>query len=110
MLTVNNAGEDQPENPPDMQSTLPAGGEVRQLIEQIDHEAIAMYRGMYGLAETARHAFISARYAVIDKAHSRLGELIGEEATPLVSQMMDTIGVLIECEQALKNGGAHDVL
>ena len=63
-----------------------------------------MCQGMYGLASTARHAFISARYKAIDKAHDRLTELIGHEETDqLVSRLVDSTLAMCLIAQELKD-------
>jgi hypothetical protein len=43
--------------------------EVTQLLHQIEREYIATQRGLTGLAEMAKHAFITARMEQMEKLH-----------------------------------------
>ena len=79
--------------------------EIKDLVTRIDNDAIAMYRGLSGLASTARHDFIASKYASIDQSRIRLVELIGneEEANTLVAKLLDT--TLTMCLEHETKGG-----
>lgn len=64
--------------------------EVARLREQLDAECAAAWEGLYGLAEVAKHAAITARMENIGSLHRKLVEQIGErEATEHLVRAMD---------------------
>jgi hypothetical protein len=65
--------------------------EVLRLKRQIDLEAEASFRGMYGVSSgTSKHAFISARMEHMGILHQRLAHFIGtNDATRYLIQAMD---------------------
>ncbi|HEU5383711.1 MAG TPA: hypothetical protein VFV38_50565 [Ktedonobacteraceae bacterium] len=65
--------------------------EIAHLLDQIELEYLAARRGLTGLAETTRHAFITARMERMGKLHENLQEIIGEDATRLLYERIATI-------------------
>ncbi len=66
--------------------------EVAALKKQIENEYAAACNGLNGIAMTARHAFISARYRRIDQLHTQLAAHVGKStATQIVSEISDKI-------------------
>ena len=53
--------------------------EVTRLRKQIEAEYIAAQRGLEGLAEVARHQYITTRMENMDRYHRQLVGLVGEE-------------------------------
>lgn len=53
--------------------------EVARLLRQIDLEYEAAEQGLNGLAEVARHDFITARMEQIGVYHSDLQQLVGKQ-------------------------------
>lgn len=80
--------------------------EIEQLIQRIDAETLAMCRGLSGLSETAKHTFISHKYAAIGAATEQLADLIGDDAYTLANGIVDAAMVLATAEQAMK-GASH---
>lgn len=64
---------------------------VAQLLNQIESEYIAAQRGLTGFAESARHAAITARMENLGKLHESLRAVIGEDATKLFAERLETI-------------------
>lgn len=65
--------------------------DVAKLLYQIELEYIAAQRGLSGLSETARHAFITARMEQMGKLHEDLREVVGEDATRLFYEHINNI-------------------
>ena len=74
--------------------------EIKRLLEQIDTEQQAMRQGLTGLASVARHDFIQKKQAIIDQAHQRLHELLGDAATQFVADIIDSVNILCDCQEA----------
>ena len=65
--------------------------EVARLLNQIETEYTAATRGLTGFAETARHAAITARMENLGKLHANLRALVGDEATRLLAERIETL-------------------
>jgi hypothetical protein len=63
--------------------------EVAHLLAQIEAEYRSAQSGLTGLAETAKHAFITARMEHIQQWHSQLQQVVGEEAIRLVAERLE---------------------
>jgi hypothetical protein len=64
--------------------------EVAALKERLRLEAEAMYRGMYGYAEVARHEIINRKMESLGKIGEQLRQYLGrEETAKLVIETMD---------------------
>ncbi|MEO9086892.1 MAG: hypothetical protein ABI456_17095 [Ktedonobacteraceae bacterium] len=65
--------------------------EVTRLRNQIEAEYIAAQRGLEGLAEVARHQYITTQMENMDCYHRQLAKLVGEErAIQMVAQVFGT--------------------
>ena len=73
--------------------------EVARLLAQISSEYEAAQRGFSGLAQgTSQHQFITKRMERVGELHSRLHNLLGDEAIALVVAQLDhTTQVNKEC-------------
>lgn len=56
------------------------GSEVAALRQQIADEYEAAARGLHGLANVARHEFVTARYQRMGEIHKQLVDEVGEDA------------------------------
>ena len=66
--------------------------EVARLLAQIGMEYEAAQRGLTGLASgTSNHQFITARMERISDLHTSLQVLVGESATALLAEHLETI-------------------
>jgi hypothetical protein len=65
--------------------------EVAQILQQIEAEYIAAQRGLTGLAEGATHEAISARMENLGKLHEHLRAVVGDDATRLMSERLESI-------------------
>jgi hypothetical protein len=65
--------------------------EVMQILAQIESEYLAASLGLSGLAEAARHAAINARMENIGRLHRSLQAIVGEDATKLIAERLETI-------------------
>lgn len=64
--------------------------EVAQLMHQLDEERKAVWEGMYGLSQVARHQFINAKYEQMMQIADKLSEHVGDdEAMRLLSDAME---------------------
>ena len=75
-----------------MQSSHQNSSEVARILQQIEEEYVAARRGLTGLAECARHAFITARMENIGRLHERLQVLVGDQAMPLLCARLEREG------------------
>jgi hypothetical protein len=75
--------------------------EVAQLLQQVEAEYLAATRGMSGFAVTARHAAITARMENIGWFHERLLAMVGDDATRLLAEYLDTLSI-----ENLSSGGS----
>jgi hypothetical protein len=64
--------------------------EVARLLAQIEAEYRAAQNGLTGFAETARHAFITARMEEIHHLHCNLEKMVGTDAIRLVVERLET--------------------
>lgn len=69
----------------------PNPSEVARLLQQIEREYLAAQRGLTGFAESARHAAITARLENMGKLHESLRAIVGDEATRLMSERLESI-------------------
>lgn len=69
----------------------PNHSEVARLLQQIEAEYLAATRGMSGFAESAKHATITARMEHLGRLHERLQNIVGEDATRLMAERLETI-------------------
>ena len=69
----------------------PNPNEVAHLLKQIETEYLAAQRGLTGFAESARHAAITARLENMGKLHENLRAIVGNEATRLMSERLESI-------------------
>lgn len=66
--------------------------EVIRIRQQIEEECKAAKFGLYGMAETASHAFISARYKRLGVLHDQLKNHVGDdEATTLLAAIHNQV-------------------
>lgn len=65
--------------------------EVARILNQIEHEYVAATRGLTGFAEGASHQAITARMEHMGQLHDDLRTLIGDEATRLMIERLETI-------------------
>ena len=65
--------------------------EVARLLAQIEAEYIAATRGLFGLAATATHEAITARMENLGKLHEHLRAVVGNDATRLMSERLESI-------------------
>lgn len=64
--------------------------EVARLLTQITSEYEAAQRGLSGVAYgSSQHAFITARMENIGVIHTRLQELVGDDAIALIAEELD---------------------
>lgn len=67
--------------------------EVARIRAAISEEYEAAQRGLHGYAESASHAFITARLENVGKLHEELKDLVGDqEAAKIVTEAMDAQG------------------
>lgn len=70
---------------------VPNQSEVAHLKAQLDEERKALFQGLYGLSEGARHQIINARYRRIQDVLDDLEKHVGaDEAMRLVNTSLDT--------------------
>ena len=65
--------------------------EVARLLNQIENEYTAAQRGLTGLAESARHAAITARMERMGQLHQSLHAIVGDDATRLLAERLEAI-------------------
>jgi hypothetical protein len=65
--------------------------EVARLLARIEAEYIAATRGLFGLAATAKHEAIIARIENPGKLHEHLRAVVGDDATRLMSERLESI-------------------
>ncbi len=65
--------------------------EISRLLQQIESEYRGAWNGLSGLAEMAKHQAITARMEHLGCLHERLREIVGEDATRLVVEVLNTI-------------------
>ncbi|HEY7415497.1 MAG TPA: hypothetical protein VH593_09915 [Ktedonobacteraceae bacterium] len=64
--------------------------EVARLLTQITTEYEAAQRGLSGVASgSSQHAFITARMENMGVIHTRLQELVGDDAIALIAEELD---------------------
>ena len=74
--------------------------EIKQLLERIEEEQLAAYRGLTSYAVVSRHDFINTRQKNIDTSYKRLSVLVGEEvATSLTVELCNCAYLLYQKEQ-----------
>ena len=67
--------------------------EVAQLLEQIEVEYLAAQRGLTGFAESAKHEFITTRMEHMGQLHEHLRAIVGDDATRLLAERLETLPV-----------------
>lgn len=65
--------------------------EVAHILQQIETEYIAAQRGLTGLAQSARHAAITARMEHMGLLHKDLQAIVGDEAIRLIAGRLEAI-------------------
>ena len=65
--------------------------EVARILAQIEDEYRSAQSGLTGLAETAKHAFITARMEQIHHLQTHLQTMVGEDAIRLVVEQLETL-------------------
>lgn len=65
--------------------------EVAQILSQIETEYRAAQYGLTGLAEAAKHTAITARMENLGKLHEHLRAVVGNDATRLMSERLESI-------------------
>lgn len=65
--------------------------EVAQILSRIEAEYRAAQYGLTGLAEGAKHAAITARMENLGKLHEHLRAVVGNDATRLMSERLESI-------------------
>lgn len=65
--------------------------EIARILRAIEQEYEAAQRGLSGLAECARHAFITARMERVHALHGELQAVVGDtrEATRLLAEQCE---------------------
>lgn len=64
---------------------------VAQLLSQVEAEYLAAQRGLSGFAESAKHAAITARLENMGRLHEDLRAIVGDEATRLLAERLESI-------------------
>lgn len=70
--------------------------EYKRLLEQIENERIAMWRGLHGYADSSKHAFIQSKEANIAACQQELVKFVGD--AEVVKEM---VGEIIYCADTL---------
>lgn len=65
--------------------------EVMRLLNQIEMEYVAATCGMSEFAETATHTAITARMENLGMLHEHLRAVVGDDATKLMSERLESI-------------------
>jgi len=65
--------------------------EIAQLLAQIENKYLAAQHGLTGFAESAKHAVITARMENMGRLHEDLRAMIGDEATRLIAERLESI-------------------
>lgn len=65
--------------------------EVAHILQQIEIEYIAAQRGLTGLAQSARHAAITARMEHMGLLHKDLQAIVGDEAIRLIAERLEAM-------------------
>lgn len=65
--------------------------EIARLLNQIEAEYLAAQRGLTGLAESAKHATITARMENMGRLHEYLHTIVGDDATRLMAERLESI-------------------
>ena len=65
--------------------------EVARLLDRIEAEYVAAQRGLTGLAESARHAAITARMERVGQLHQSLHVIVGDDAIRLLAERLEVI-------------------
>ena len=73
-----------------MQSRQENRSEVARLLNQIEMEYLAAQRGLTGLAESAKHAAITARMEHIGQLHQNLCIIVGDDAIRLIAERLNS--------------------
>ncbi len=66
------------------------GSEIARLLNQIEVEYVAAQHGLTGFAESAKHEFITARLENIGQLHESLRALVGDDATRLLAECLES--------------------
>ncbi len=75
-----------------MQETHQQRSEVARLLSQISAEYEAAQRGLTGLAcGTSMHEFITARMERMGQLHTQLQKIVGDQATAMVAEQLNTM-------------------
>ncbi len=74
----------------DMLQAREYNSEVSQLLAQISAEYEAAQRGLSGIAYgTSQHAFITARMENMGQIHTRLQQLVGDDAIAMIAEELN---------------------
>ena len=63
--------------------------EIARILQQIETEYLAAQRGLTGLAQSARHAAISARMEHMGLLHKDLQAIVGNDAIRLIAERLE---------------------
>jgi len=75
-----------------MQEAGEQRSEVARLLSQISEEYEAAQRGLTGLAcGTSIHEFITAKMERMGQLHTQLQSIVGDQATALVAEQLNSI-------------------
>lgn len=65
--------------------------DIARILNQIEAEYVAARRVLTGLAESARHAAITARMKRMGQLHQCLHTIVGNDAIRLIAERLGTI-------------------
>lgn len=65
--------------------------EIARILQQIEVEYRAAQHGLTGLAESARHAAITARMQNMGQLHRNLRAIVGDDAIRLIAERLEAI-------------------
>ena len=68
-----------------------SGSEVNRILRQIELEYQAAHTALTGYAVTSKHEFITARMEHVSRLHESLKQIVGEDATRLVAERLESI-------------------
>ncbi|HEU5384029.1 MAG TPA: hypothetical protein VFV38_52205 [Ktedonobacteraceae bacterium] len=74
-----------------MESRHQNRSDVARILNQIETEYRAAQRGLTGLAESAKHAAITARMERMGQLHQSLHALVGNDAMRLMAERLEMI-------------------
>ena len=83
--------------------------DVARLLSQIEVEYLAAHRGLTGLAESAKHAAITARMENLGKLHEHLRTIVGEDATRVMAEHLEYLSFAERGQIDTHTAGSEEV-